>query len=115
MYARLEDDVKQDERAVKMSSRGESPFKLHKESSKEREGWVRQGVHVVFKEMIYNLISKIQDKSYYKKPLLIGGDPKKKNQRWKCVYHEDKRYMTENYRALNFLLDQMVQVGHLKE
>ena len=66
---------------------------------------------------ITNLQSPYQDPGQVvlQKPLPMGGDTKKKNQRWKFVYHEDKRYMTENYRALNFLLYQMVQVGHLKE
>ena len=42
-------------------------------AQKEHEEWVRQGVHVVFKEPIY----KIWDKLYYKKPLPMGGDLKK--------------------------------------
>ena len=42
----------------------------------------KTGVHVVFKESIYKLLSKIIAKLYYKKPLLIGGDPKKRNQQW---------------------------------
>ena len=43
----------------------------------ERKERVRQGVHVGFKESIYKLLAKIQDRSYYKKPLPMGGDSKK--------------------------------------
>ena len=72
----------------------------------EREGRVRQGVHVVFKEPIYKLLAKIRD---------LGKDSKKRNQLWKCAYHEEKRHKTENYKALKSLVDQLVQAGHLKE
>ena len=48
----------------------------------------KMGVHVVFKEPIYKLLAKIRDKPYYKKALPMGRDPKKRNKRWKCAYHE---------------------------
>ena len=78
MYARLKEDVKQVKRAAKTSFLGESSFKRHKESMEEHEGQVRQGVQVDFKELVYKLLARIQDKPYYKKPLSMGGDPKKK-------------------------------------
>ena len=62
MYVRLEDDVKQAERTVRTSSQGEISFICRKKNIKEHKRWVRQGVHVIFKELIFKLLSKIQDK-----------------------------------------------------
>ncbi|GFY91551.1 hypothetical protein Acr_07g0017470 [Actinidia rufa] len=41
MYAQLEDDVKQAKWAWGMSSRGEGTYKRQKESTEDRDGWVR--------------------------------------------------------------------------
>ena len=76
---------------------------------------MRQGINVVFKEPIYKLLTRIWDKSYYKKPFPMGGDPKKRNQWWKCLYHEEKWHGMENCRALKSFLDYLVQAGNLKE
>ncbi|GFZ08745.1 hypothetical protein Acr_20g0005530 [Actinidia rufa] len=43
------------------------------------------------------------------------GRPKKRNQRWRCSFHEERGHITENYRALKVFLDQLVQDGHLNE
>ncbi|XP_057512776.1 uncharacterized protein LOC130794833 [Actinidia eriantha] len=45
----------------------------------------------------------------------MGGDPKRRNQRWKCSYHGEKGHKTENCRALKAFLEQLVRDGHLKE
>ena len=37
---------------------------------------MRQRINVVFKEPIYKLLARIQDKSYFKKPNLWEGTPK---------------------------------------
>ena len=70
---------------------------------------------MVFKEPIYKLLARIRDKPYFRKPELMGGDPKKCNQHWKCSYHSEKGHKIENCRALKVFLDQLVRDGHLKE
>ena len=55
-------------------------FKHRKESAKEHKGWVRQRMHVVFKELIHKLLARIRDKPYFNKLEPIGGDPKRCNQ-----------------------------------
>ncbi|XP_057500863.1 uncharacterized protein LOC130784882 [Actinidia eriantha] len=55
-----------------------------------------------------------RDKPYFKKPE-NGGDPMRRNQRWKCSYHGEKGHKTKNCRALKAFLDQLVRDGHLKE
>ena len=72
MFAQLEDDAKQVEKITVTSNRMEIPFKKRKERSIDYESQVRQGVNVIFKELIYKLIARIRDKPYFKKPETNG-------------------------------------------
>ena len=76
---------------------------------------MRQGINVVFKNSIHKIPARIRDKSYFKKPERIGGDPQKRNQRWTCLFHEESGHITDNCRALKDFLDQLLRDGHLKE
>ncbi|GFS40881.1 hypothetical protein Acr_00g0071010 [Actinidia rufa] len=49
------------------------------------------------------------------KPDPMGERPKRRNQRWRCSFHEERGHRTDSCRALNFFLDQQVQDRHLKE
>ncbi|GFZ02249.1 hypothetical protein Acr_15g0008570 [Actinidia rufa] len=82
MFARLEDEVRQAEKAEGRVGRGEAESEIN---------------------------------PYFKKPEPMGGDPKRRNQRWKCSYHGEKGHKTENYRALKAFLEQLVRDGHLKD
>ncbi|GFZ02308.1 hypothetical protein Acr_15g0009160 [Actinidia rufa] len=44
-----------------------------------------------------------------------GGNPKRRNQHWKCFYYGEKDHKIENCRALKAFLEQLVRDGHLKE
>ena len=103
------------EKVTATTTRNEGPFKKRKESPIEYESRVRQGVNVVFKEPIYKILARIRDKPYFRKPEPMEGDPKRRNQRWKCSNHDEKGYKIENCRALKAFLDQLVWEGHLKE
>ena len=59
IFARLEDDIRQAKKAMLVTSRGEGPFKKRKESSVDYESQVRQGINVIFKELIYKLLARI--------------------------------------------------------
>ena len=113
IFARLEDDVRQAEKATRITTRGESPFKKRKERSIDHENGVRQGINMIFKEPIYKLLTQIRDKPYLKKLEPMGRDPQKRNQWWKCSYHEERGHKTDNCRALKVFLDQLVRDGHL--
>ncbi|GFS40490.1 hypothetical protein Acr_00g0068850 [Actinidia rufa] len=115
MFARLEDDVRESERTEGKLGRGEAAVKKRKDGSNPYETRVKQGINVVFKEPIYKLLARIRDKPYFKKPKSMGGDPKRRNQRWRCSYHGEKGHKTENCRALKAFLEQLVHDGHLKE
>ena len=51
-YARLEDDAKYVERQGIALASGESSGRRNRETKEEHESWVKQGIHVVFKEQI---------------------------------------------------------------
>ena len=108
MFARLEEDVKQAEKAMGMLARGEGPFKKQKENSVDHGNRARQGINMVFREPIHKLIARIRDKPYFKKPEPMGGDPKRRNQRWRCSFHEERGHRTDSYRALKIFLDKLV-------
>ncbi|GFY85297.1 hypothetical protein Acr_04g0000350 [Actinidia rufa] len=92
-----------------------APVKRRKDGSNPYETRTKQGINVVFKEPIYKLLARIRDKPYFKKSEPMGGDPKRRNQRWRCSYHGEKGHKTENCRALKAFLEQLVHDGHLKE
>ncbi|GFZ21894.1 hypothetical protein Acr_29g0010560 [Actinidia rufa] len=115
MFARLEDDVRESEKTEGKLGRGETPVKRRKDGSNPYETRAKQGINVVFKEPIYKLLARIRDKPHFKKSEPMGGDPKRRNQRWRCSYHGEKRHKIENCRALKAFLEQLVHDGHLKE
>ncbi|XP_057489936.1 uncharacterized protein LOC130775946 [Actinidia eriantha] len=115
MFARLEDDVRESENTEGKLGRGETSVKRRKDGTNPHEVRAKQGINLVFKEPIYKLLARIRDKPYFKKPEPMGGDPKRRNQRWRCSYHGEKGHKTESCRALKAFLEQLVQDGHLKE
>ena len=115
MFSQLEHDVHPEDRDAGMPPRGEGHFKKRRESSTDHEIRARQRINVVFRKLIYKLLARIRDKSYFKKPNPFEGDPKKHNQWWKCSYQEEKGHRTENCQALKIFLDQLIRDWHLKE
>ncbi|PSS21414.1 Mediator of RNA polymerase II transcription subunit 13-like [Actinidia chinensis var. chinensis] len=115
MFACLEDDVRESEKTEGKVGRGEALVKKRKDGFSPYETRAKQGINVVFKEPIYKLLARIKDKPYFKKSEPMGGNPKRRNQRWRCSYHGEKGHRTENYRALKAFLEQLVHDGHLKE
>ncbi|GFS42094.1 hypothetical protein Acr_00g0078070 [Actinidia rufa] len=95
--------------------RSEALVKRRKDGLSPYESRAKQGINVIFKEPIYKLLAKIRDKLYFKKPEPMGGDPKRRNQHWKCSYHSEKGHKTKNCRPLKAFLEQLVRDGHLKE
>ena len=99
----------------RFSSRGERQLKRWNDDSVDHENQAKQGINVVFKELIYKLLAQIRDKPYFKKPKPLGGNPKKRNQWCKCSFQEEKGHKIENCRALKTFLDQLVRHGQEKD
>ena len=57
MFARLEDDVRQAEKAMGTTTRGKGLYKKQKENSTDYKSRVRQIINVVFKKPIYKLLA----------------------------------------------------------
>ncbi|GFZ03392.1 hypothetical protein Acr_16g0000160 [Actinidia rufa] len=90
-------------------------FKKWKENSVDYGNRARQGINVVFEELIYKLLAPDPRQTLFQETQIQGGDPKRRNQRWRCSFHEERRHKTDSCRALKLFLDQLVRDGHLKE
>ena len=91
-------------RRASYKDKSQGQFKKRKESLVDYESRVRQGINVVFKEPIYKLLGRIRDKSYFKKPVPMGEDPKRYNHWWKCSFHKEKGHTIKNCRVLKVVL-----------
>ncbi|XP_075633587.1 uncharacterized protein LOC142606065 [Castanea sativa] len=74
-----------------------------------------QVVNTVFRELVHQLLEKIQKEPYFKWPNKMAGDPTKRNQNLICQYHQDVSHTTENCRTLWNHLEQLVSEGKLKK
>ena len=43
------------------------------------------------------------------------GDPTKRNQKYRCSYHQDKGHLMENYKAFKQHLVDLAKAEHMKE
>ncbi|GFS36376.1 hypothetical protein Acr_00g0045620 [Actinidia rufa] len=90
MSERLEDNVRKTKKTEGKVGRGEATVKKQRDEPNPYDSKAKQGINVVFKELIYKLLARIRDKPYFRKPEPMGG-PKKA------------------------FLEQLVHDGHLKE
>ena len=60
------------------------------------------------------LLPLIRDLLEFKWPAPIQTDPSQKNKSLRCNYHRDNGHETDRCRSLNFLVEKLVKVGHLK-
>ena len=73
-----------------------------------------QAVNTVFREPVRQVLEKIKNKSFFKWPHKMAGDPAKRNQNLYCHYHQEQGHTTEDCRNLWDHLDQLVREGKLK-
>ncbi|GFY92468.1 hypothetical protein Acr_08g0008640 [Actinidia rufa] len=67
IFAQLADDIRQVERAIGSSSKGNGKLK-HLKSTGDREDRVRQGINIVFKESIFKLLTLVQTRRTTESP-----------------------------------------------
>ncbi|XP_028085048.1 uncharacterized protein LOC114286151 [Camellia sinensis] len=120
-YARLKDDqilieVASAEQTTlenrRKADRGEPRGVVVNEADKSKS---HEAVVTVFKEPIYRIMEKIKREPFFTWPPKMLGDPVWRNQKLRCTYHQDRRHMTQNCRALKQHLEDLVVVGHLQE
>ena len=74
-----------------------------------------QVVRAVFREPVHQVLEKVKNKSYFKWPSKMVGNPEKRNRNLYCQYHRDHGHTTEDCRSLWDHLDQLVREGKLKQ
>ena len=78
-------------------------------------------VEAVFREPVHQVLEKVKNKSFFKWPNKMVGNPKKRNRNRNrnrnlyCQYHRDHSHTTEECRSLWDHLDQLAQEGKLKQ
>ena len=74
-----------------------------------------QVVGVVFWELVHQVLEKIKNEPFFKRPNKMMGNPEKRNHNLYCQYHQDHEHTTEDCRSLWDHLDQLVREGKLKQ
>ena len=74
-----------------------------------------QVVSAVFREPMHQVLEKIKNEPFFKRPNKMMSNPEKRNHNLYCQYHQDHRHTTEDCRSLWDHLDQIVREGKLKQ
>ena len=74
-----------------------------------------QVIDAVFRELVHQVLEKIKNESFFKRPNKMMGNPENYNHNLYCQYHQDHGHTTEDCRSLWDHLDQLVREGKLKQ
>ena len=64
---------------------------------------------------MHQVLEKIKNEPFFKRPNKMMENPEKRNHNFYCQYHHDHGHTTENCRSLWDCLDQLVREGKLKQ
>lgn len=67
----------------------------------------------MFTELIYKVMSKIKDKSFFKCPKAMPFDPSRRDSDKYYSYHRDHGHITKKCKSLKFFLEDIVKKGHI--
>nr|XP_023926728.1 uncharacterized protein LOC112038146 [Quercus suber] len=73
-----------------------------------------QVVNAIFRELVHQVLKKIKNESFFKRPNKMARNLMRRNQNLYCQYHQDQGHTTEDCRNLWDHLDQLVREGKLK-
>ena len=59
--------------------------------------WV---VGKVFWELVHQVLERIKNEQYFRRPNKMGGDPMKHNQSFQCQYHQERGHTIKDCRTL---------------
>ena len=121
-YKRIEDNQQQGKRKAKVIPQERRDFRSDQYSNnRPRKDYVDQSgsnntqvVGAVFREPVHQVLEKIKNEPFFKRPNKMVGNPEKRNRNLYCQYHQDHGHTTEDCRSLWDHLDQLVQEGKLK-
>ena len=124
-YKRIEDDQQQVKRKgkAKVIPQEIRDFRSDQYSNnRSRKDYVDQSesnniqvVGAVLREPVHQVLEKIKNEPFFKRPNKMVGNPKKRNYNLYCQYHQDHGHTTEDCRSLWDHLDQLVQEEKLKQ
>ena len=122
-YKRIEDDKQQGKGKAKVIPQERRDSR----SNRYNNNWPRrdyveqtrsnnnQVVRAVFREPVHQVLEKVKNKSFFKWPNKMVGNPEKQNRNLFCQYHRDYGHTTEDCRSLWNQLDQLVREGKLTQ
>ena len=122
-YKRIEDNQQQGKGKAKVIPQERRDFR----SNRYNNNWPRrdyadqsgsnstQVVGAVFRELVHQVLKKIKNKQFFKRPNKMIGNPKKRNYNLYCQYYQDHGHTTEDCRSLWDHLDQLIREGKLKQ
>ena len=73
-----------------------------------------QVIGAVFREPVHQVLEKIKNEPFFKRPNKMVRNPEKRNCNFYCQYHQDHGHTTKDCRSLWDHLDQLVREGKLK-
>ena len=116
-YKRIEDDQKQGKGKAKVILQEMRDFKSDRyNNNRPRRDYVGQSgcintqvVGAVFREPVHQVLEKIKNEPFFKRPNKMMGNPEKRNHNLYCQYHQDHGHTTKDWRSLWDHLDQLVR------
>ena len=120
---RIEDNQQQGKGKAKVIPQERRDFRSDQYSNnRSRKDYVDQSesnntqvVSAVFRDPVHQVLEKIKNEPFFKRPNKMVGNPKKRNYNLYCQYHQDHGHTTEDCRSLWDHLDQLVQEEKLKQ
>ena len=115
-YKRIEDDQQQEKGKAKFILQEMRDFRSDRyNNNRPRRDYVDQSgsnsaqvVGAVFREPVHQVLEKIKNEPFFKRPNKIMGNPKTHNHNLYCQYHKDHGHTTKDCRSLWDHLDQLI-------
>ena len=107
-YKRIEDDQQQGKGKAKVIPQEMKDFRLDRYNNNQpRRDYADQSgsnntqvVGAVFREPVHQVLKKIKNEPFFKRPNQMMGNPEKRNRNLYCQYHQDHGHTTEDCRSL---------------
>ena len=107
-YKRIEDDQQQGKWKAKVIPQEMKDFRLDRyNNNRPRRDYTDQSgsnntqvVGAVFWEPVHQVLEKIKNEPFFKRPNQMMGYPEKRNRNLYCQYHQDYGHTTEDCRSL---------------
>ena len=107
-YKRIEDDQQQGKGKAKVIPQEMRDFRLDRYNNNQpRRDYADQSgsnntqvVGAVFREPVHQVLKKIKNEPFFKRPNQMMGNPEKRNRNLYCQYHQDHGHTTEDCRSL---------------